>query len=165
MQCWGHSPGGIDGKKTLMPSGRERRPHSGRLARRAGSLVAVVCLARNVIPSVRPLVCCVQHAARGRDIPANLGCTSSLHATKPPNAPLGCTTTMAFQQWRQNRAVLPCNFVRLGLLPLVGERNGGCKAYRSRCAALPPCYQGRKVRRSKMQRLLRCRAVGTAGKR
>ncbi len=53
-----------------------------------GAFSASVCIARKVIPRVRPHVYCVQHATRSRDITCNAYCTPLLHATNRPRAAL-----------------------------------------------------------------------------
>ena len=43
-------------------------------------ILSAACIARNVIPRVRPPVCCVQCAALGGVMPSIPICTQSLHA-------------------------------------------------------------------------------------
>ena len=45
----------------------------------------VACIARKVIPRVRPPVCCVQYTAPSRHIACNVHCTPSLHAINRPH--------------------------------------------------------------------------------
>ena len=47
----------------------------------------VACIARKVIPRVRPPVCCVQYTAPSRHIACNVHCTPSLHAINRPVIP------------------------------------------------------------------------------
>ena len=68
----------------MLRVGRKAAIHSGS----PEAFSATVCIARKVIPHVRPHVYCVQHATRSRDITYNPHCTPLLHATNRPRAAL-----------------------------------------------------------------------------
>jgi hypothetical protein len=82
---------------------------------------------RNVIPHVRPLVCCVKHGSSDRFMEPQFGCTQRFHATNVRKRPGSAVFTLKLTLATHFRGSLPYIFPGLLPLPRVAESAFGIR--------------------------------------